>query len=123
MRIATFMHTGRRRVGIVSGDGAMLRAALLENVPAGCELNAEEAFGPVAVIAPYRDFDAAIEEVNRSKFGLQAGIFTRDIHKAMRAWEVLEVGGVLIGDVPSATAILDRFLAHAEALWAKVAAL
>ncbi|MFA5939765.1 MAG: aldehyde dehydrogenase family protein [Sinimarinibacterium sp.] len=82
-------------------EGAMLRAALLENVPANCDLNAEEAFGPVAVIAPYRDFDAALDEVNRSKFGLQAGIFTRDITEAMRAWDRLEVGGVVIGDVPS----------------------
>jgi acyl-CoA reductase-like NAD-dependent aldehyde dehydrogenase len=82
-------------------EGAMLEAALLENVPAGCELSCEEAFGPVAVISPVTDFEAALREVNDSKFGLQAGIFTTDIRKAMRAWDVLEVGGVVINDVPS----------------------
>ena len=45
--------------------------------------------------------DDALDEVNDSKFGLQAGIFTRDLFKAMRAWDKLEVGGVVIGDVPS----------------------
>ncbi len=82
-------------------QGAMLEASLLENVPADCELNAEEAFGPVAVISPYSDFEAVLREVNASKFGLQAGIFTTDIRKAMRAWDVLEVGGVVINEVPS----------------------
>ena len=61
----------------------------------------EEAFGPVAVLSRFSDFEAALEEVNDSVFGLQAGIFTRDIHKAHRAWSVLQVGGVVIGDVPS----------------------
>lgn len=82
-------------------EGAMLQAALLEKVPEDCELMAEEAFGPAAVIAPYSDFDAALEAVNDSRFGLQAGIFTRDIHRAMQAWDRLDVGGVVIGDVPS----------------------
>ncbi len=82
-------------------DGAMLRAALLENVPAQCELNAEEAFGPVAIIAPYRDFGAALDTINDSKFGLQAGVFTNNLNDAMRAWDTLDVGGVVIGDVPS----------------------
>ncbi len=47
------------------------------------------------------DFEAALSEVNDSRFGLQAGVFSRDIHKVMRAWDVLEVGGLLVGDVPS----------------------
>ncbi len=49
----------------------------------------------------FTDFDEALAAVNRSKFGLQAGIFTRDLYKAQRAWDRLEVGGVVIGDVPS----------------------
>ena len=81
--------------------GAMLEATLLENVPQGCALVQEEAFGPVAVLSPFEDFEDALLEVNASKFGLQAGIFTRDIFKAMKAWDTLEVGGVVIGDVPS----------------------
>lgn len=81
--------------------GAMLEATVLENVPGHCKICAEEAFGPVAVIAPFEDFDNALDEVNNSRFGLQAGIFTRDIYKAHKAWDLLDVGGVVIGDVPS----------------------
>ena len=82
-------------------EGAMLEATLLENVPKQQTINTHEAFGPVAVLSPFDDFDAALDEVNDSTFGLQAGIFTRDIHKAHRAWDKLDVGGVVIGDVPS----------------------
>jgi len=82
-------------------EGAMLEPSVLENVPRDCALYTEEAFGPAAIIAPFDDFAAALAEVNNSKFGLQAGIFTRDIYKAHQAWDELEVGGVLIGDVPS----------------------
>jgi len=60
-----------------------------------------EAFGPVALLQPYRDFDEAVRLVNDSTFGLQAGVFTYDVRKAMRAWDALDVGGVVVGDVPS----------------------
>lgn len=82
-------------------DGNMLQATLMENVPRDCELSAEEAFGPVAILEPFDDYDAVLKRVNDSRFGLQAGIFTRDIYKAQQAWDELEVGGVVIGDVPS----------------------
>jgi len=82
-------------------DGVMLEASLLENVPQDEPLYAQEAFGPVAVLSTFSDYDAALEEVNNSDFGLQAGVFTRDIHKIHQAWDTLEVGGVVIGDVPS----------------------
>lgn len=82
-------------------DGAMLEPTLLENVPDGQDVVCQEAFGPVAVLSSFDDFDAALADVNNSEFGLQAGIFTRDLYKAHRAWDVLEVGGVVIGDVPS----------------------
>lgn len=81
--------------------GAMLAATLLENVPTDQKLCTEEAFGPVAVLAPFSSFEAALAEVNDSTYGLQAGIFTRDIYRVQRAWDELEVGGVIIGDVPS----------------------
>lgn len=81
--------------------GAVLEATLLEHVPEQALICTEEAFGPVAVLQPYADFSEAIAQVNRSKFGLQAGIFTRDLYKMQRAWDELEVGGVIIGDVPS----------------------
>jgi acyl-CoA reductase-like NAD-dependent aldehyde dehydrogenase len=82
-------------------DGAMLDATLLENVPDTAEVSCDEAFGPVAILEPFDDFDAALARLNDSRFGLQAGIFTRDLYKAWKAWDVLEVGGVVIGDVPS----------------------
>ena len=82
-------------------DGAMLEATLLEGVPHDQTICTEEAFGPVAVLSRFADFDDALTQVNDSVFGLQAGIFTRDIDKIQRAWDRLEVGGVLIGDVPS----------------------
>ncbi|MDZ4657408.1 MAG: aldehyde dehydrogenase family protein [Bythopirellula sp.] len=81
--------------------GAMLEATLLEDVPKDQTLCTNEAFGPVAVLSKFKDFDAALAEVNDSVFGLQAGIFTRDIYKMQKAWDRLEVGGVIIGDVPS----------------------
>jgi acyl-CoA reductase-like NAD-dependent aldehyde dehydrogenase len=82
-------------------DGAMLDATLLEDVPPDQTICTEEAFGPVAVLSRFADFDEALAQVNDSAFGLQAGVFTRDIFKIERAWDRLEVGGVVIGDVPS----------------------
>jgi acyl-CoA reductase-like NAD-dependent aldehyde dehydrogenase len=82
-------------------QGALLEATLLENVPADLQICASEAFGPVAVLSKFSDFDAALDEVNNSVFGLQAGIFTRDWYKIQTAWDKLNVGGVVIGDVPS----------------------
>jgi acyl-CoA reductase-like NAD-dependent aldehyde dehydrogenase len=82
-------------------DGSLLEASLLEDVPSGLSLCQEEAFGPVAVLSTFANFDDALKEVNDSKYGLQAGLFTRDIHKANRAWDELEVGAVVVGDVPS----------------------
>jgi len=91
---ATVLCGGRRQ-------GAILEATLLENVAADQSVVCEEAFGPVAVLSKFSSFGSALDSVNDSAFGLQAGIFTRDIHKAMQAWDQLEVGGVVIGDVPS----------------------
>jgi acyl-CoA reductase-like NAD-dependent aldehyde dehydrogenase len=82
-------------------EGAMLEATLLEDVDPKQDLCTQEAFGPVAVLSRFSDFEGALAEVNDSVFGLQAGIFTRDLYKAHRAWDVLDVGGVVIGDVPS----------------------
>jgi acyl-CoA reductase-like NAD-dependent aldehyde dehydrogenase len=82
-------------------DGAMLEATLLEGVPENCSANREEAFGPLANLAKFTDWDEALAEVNDSKFGLQAGIFTRDIHQVLEAWDSLDVGGVVVNDVSS----------------------
>ncbi len=82
-------------------EGSMLEATLLEEVPASCAVNTEEAFGPLANLASFSDFNDALKEVNKSQFGLQAGVFTRDVYKIQKAWDTLDVGGVVIGDVPS----------------------
>ncbi|MEA3381619.1 MAG: aldehyde dehydrogenase family protein [Pseudomonadota bacterium] len=82
-------------------NGAMLDATVMENVPKDCDASAEEAFGPLSILVPFDDFDEALKEVNNSRYGLQAGVFTRDIYKAHQAWNELDVGGVVIGDVPS----------------------
>jgi acyl-CoA reductase-like NAD-dependent aldehyde dehydrogenase len=82
-------------------EGAVLEATLLEGVPKDADVCAREAFGPVALLSKFTDFDSALDTVNDSVYGLQAGVFTRDIYKAHRAWDRLEVGGVIIGDVPS----------------------
>ncbi|HMM67780.1 MAG TPA: aldehyde dehydrogenase family protein [Dokdonella sp.] len=82
-------------------SGAMLEATVLEGVSADQKVNCMEAFGPVATLQPYREFDEALRIVDDSVFGLQAGLFSNDINKAMRAWDRLDVGGVVVGDVPS----------------------
>ncbi len=84
-----------------SREGAMLEATLMEGVPRDCSANAEEAFGPLACLSSFTEFDDALAEVNDSVFGLQAGVFTRDLYKMQKAWNTLDVGGVVIGDVPS----------------------
>ena len=91
---ATLLCGGKR-------EGAMLEATLLENVGRDTRLNVEEAFGPVAFLLPFSTWEEALHIVNDSKFGLQAGIFTRDIFQVLDAWDTLEVGGVVVNDVPS----------------------
>lgn len=91
---ATLLCGGKR-------DGAMLEATLLEDVKRNTKLNIEEAFGPVAFLIRFDDFNEALNIVNDSKFGLQAGVFTRDLFKMFDAWDVLDVGGIVINDVPS----------------------
>ena len=91
---ATLLAGGGRR-------GNMLQATLLEDVPRDCELQRQEAFGPVALLQRFEDFEAALAEVNDSDFGLQAGVFSDSLAHAMLAWDRLEVGGVVVGDVPS----------------------
>ena len=82
-------------------EGAMLEATLLEGVNAASSLYREEAFGPVAMLEPFDDWSEAKALVNDSKFGLQAGVFTRDIFKVLDAWDGWDVGGVVVNDVPS----------------------
>jgi acyl-CoA reductase-like NAD-dependent aldehyde dehydrogenase len=81
--------------------GTLLPATLLAGVPHDADLWRREAFGPVAAIEPFDDFEDALARANDSDFGLQAGVFTGNLAHAMRAWDALEVGGVVVGDIPS----------------------
>ena len=82
-------------------DGKMVEPTLLESVPRDALIYEAEVFGPVATLERFTDFDEAIRIVNDSRYGLQAGLFVRDITKIQKAWDELEVVGVIIGDVPS----------------------
>jgi acyl-CoA reductase-like NAD-dependent aldehyde dehydrogenase len=76
-------------------------ATVLENVPRDAKINRLEAFGPVTLLAPFDGFDAALASVNDSAYGLQAGVFTDSLGHATRAWDGLDVGGVVVNDIPS----------------------
>lgn len=82
-------------------QGRMMEATVLEDVPRDAQVVCEEVFGPVTVLARFSRFEDALAEANRSRYGLQAGVFTRDIERMHRAWDALEVGGVMINEVPS----------------------
>jgi acyl-CoA reductase-like NAD-dependent aldehyde dehydrogenase len=99
--IAAAVAGGARILAGAARDGAMLPATLLEGVPHDADLWRREAFGPVAAIEAFDDFDDALARANDSDFGLQAGVFTGDLAHAMHAWDALEVGGVVVGDIPS----------------------
>ena len=89
------VETGGRR------DGATYPPTVLSGVPADAKVCAEEVFGPVLVVAPVADDRAAFAAVNDSAYGLQAGVFTHRLDVAFDAARTLEVGGVIVGDVPS----------------------
>lgn len=82
-------------------NGVFVDATLLTNTKPTHKVNAEEVFGPVATVHRFTAFANAIERVNEGRFGLQAGIFTNNMNHAFYAWNELEVGGVVIGDIPS----------------------
>ena len=82
-------------------DGQILHPVVLENVPRDAAIACEEAFAPVVVLEPYQTFADGLAAVNDSKFGLQAGVFTGDLAKIYEAYDALEVGGVLINQVPT----------------------
>jgi acyl-CoA reductase-like NAD-dependent aldehyde dehydrogenase len=99
--IAEAKKTGAKILCGGKRKGSMLDATVLEDVPHAAKLNRMEAFGPVALLEPFDDFDAALATVNNSDYGLQAGLFTDNLTHAMHAWDVLVEGGVVVGDIPS----------------------
>ncbi|MET7396961.1 aldehyde dehydrogenase family protein [Dactylosporangium sp. NPDC005572] len=82
-------------------NGTTVEPTVLAGAPDDSRVNADEVFGPVLTLAPVDDVDEAFARVNASRFGLQAGVFTHDLPTAFRAAARLDVGGVIVGDVPS----------------------
>ena len=87
--------------GELVDEGRCLAPTLLGSPPRDAKVWCEEIFGPVATIDRYSDFAEALRMANDSKFGLQAGVFTRDIGRGLEAADTLEFGGVLINEVPT----------------------
>ncbi|MDH3494263.1 MAG: aldehyde dehydrogenase family protein, partial [Acidobacteriota bacterium] len=90
--------------GVICGgnaDGSFLDPTLVGNVDPEMRIVTDEIFAPVATVESYEGFAEAIELANRSRFGLQAGVFTNDLGRAVFAADKLEYGGVMINDVPT----------------------
>jgi len=81
--------------------GVLFEPTLLENVDKSLEIYQNEAFGPIAILEKYKDFEKAIDTINKSRFGLQAGVYTQNLNKMLYAWDHLHVGGVIINDIPT----------------------
>jgi len=82
-------------------NGSLLEPTVLTRTRPDMKVNCQEIFAPVVTVEPYNDFPSALREVNNSAYGLQAGLFTRDAKLIFQAYEELEVGGLIAGDVPS----------------------
>lgn len=91
---ATLLSGGQR-------NGTLVQATLLENVPVTVPLGCDEVFGPVLTLRPVQDDAEAIANINASRFGLQAAVFTADHNRALRLARQLEVGGVVINSGPN----------------------
>jgi acyl-CoA reductase-like NAD-dependent aldehyde dehydrogenase len=81
--------------------GSVFEPTVLTGTKPEMKVNCQEMFAPVVTVEPYADFDEALRQINNSAYGLQAGIFTRDAKLMFQAYEELEIGGLLAGDVPS----------------------
>ncbi len=80
---------------------SIVEPTVLTGTTSSMKVNCEEVFGPLVTVEPYDDFDAALLAVNDSPYGLQAGLFTADATRIFRAFDVLEVGGLMVGEVPT----------------------
>lgn len=89
---------------LVSGGerkGSVITPAVLTGTKPGMKVRDEEVFGPLVCIEAYEDFEQALAEVNHSKYGLQAGLLTRDASRILTAYRELEVGALIVGDTPT----------------------
>jgi acyl-CoA reductase-like NAD-dependent aldehyde dehydrogenase len=104
-RLVEWIDEARQRgARILTGgdlDGELLRPTLIADAPPDANVSAEEAFGPIVVVNPYDTLEEAVELANSTKYGLQAGIFTKDVTAALRAARDLEFGGVVVNEAPT----------------------
>jgi glyceraldehyde-3-phosphate dehydrogenase (NADP+) len=95
------VHAGARILCGGRRQGSVLEPTVLTGTRPEMKVNCQEIFAPVVTVEPYDDFDQALRQINNSPYGLQAGIFTRDAKLIFNAYEELEVGGLIAGDVPA----------------------
>jgi glyceraldehyde-3-phosphate dehydrogenase (NADP+) len=82
-------------------EGRIMEPTIITNTKPEMKIFCAEAFAPLVIVEKFKDFDSALDGVNNSIYGLQAGVFTKDIKKIFKAFEKLEVGGVVVNDVPT----------------------
>jgi glyceraldehyde-3-phosphate dehydrogenase (NADP+) len=104
-RVAGWIDEAKQQgASVVAGgprQGNFIPATVLCDAPRESKVSCAEVFGPVVVVESFTDFSAVLARVNDSPFGLQAGIFTEHLDRAMSAWSELDVGGVIVNDIPS----------------------
>ena len=81
--------------------GYVIAPAILTGTAPGMKVRDEEVFGPIVVVEHYEDFEEALAEINRSRYGLQAGLLTRDAGRILTAYRELEIGALIVGDTPT----------------------
>jgi acyl-CoA reductase-like NAD-dependent aldehyde dehydrogenase len=104
-RIEAWVQEAKAQGAMISAggtrEGRMVKPTVLENVDENMQVMCAEAFGPIVNLVPFDDFEDALAKVDNSPFGLQAGVYTQNLSHAMRAVQRLNVGGVMINDVPT----------------------
>jgi acyl-CoA reductase-like NAD-dependent aldehyde dehydrogenase len=99
-RVVTWASRAAERGAVIalggSRQGAVMAPTVVADPPADAEVVTEEVFGALVAVLPYDSFDAVLAACNESRFGLQAGLFTRDIGRIVKAWRELEVGGLVV---------------------------
>lgn len=99
--IAEAVAQGARVLAGGKRSGALMEATVLTDVAPDMKVSCREVFGPVVIVSRYKRFEDALEALNDSDFGLQAGLFTRDVDRIFRAYRELEVGTVLANEIPT----------------------
>jgi acyl-CoA reductase-like NAD-dependent aldehyde dehydrogenase len=95
------VEAGAKLVAGGERNGSVMTPAILTATKPGMKIRDEEVFGPVVLVEPYDDFEQALADVNHSRYGLQAGLLTRDAGRILTAYRELEVGALIVGDTPT----------------------